>query len=396
MKAVVLEISENEATVMTHDGDIIGIRNKNYDIGQEINIKRASADLYAKIYKFTPIIAAAAAAVVMIAGGAGLYFNPYGTVSLDINPSIEYTINRFDRVLEVNGMNDDGSDILASINTDRLINRNIEDAVDATIEQIEADGYITDEDGNYIVVSANTKEENHTDELLVKLDNRVKSFEKTEPVIFKVTDDELGEAHRQGISAGKKKMVDTLEEVYGEDIDREEWNKKSVREIVKERDRIRNKPLEEEQKPMNEKNMTPDKGSEHSYSDDNPAEKPTDEHGDNPQIDANESVPEKRSERTENESGRNDNNETVRKELEGRPETIEQFRPDESDQGLQHDDHNIPDRQEHPGDWQSSPPQDGSNNGTFPDVHEDGREQENMRGDQPYGGQNTSPDGPPH
>lgn len=396
MKAVVLEISENEATVMTHDGDIIGIRNKNYDIGQEINIKRASATLSAKIYKFTPIIAAAAVAVVIIAGGAGLYFNPYGTISLDINPSIEYTINRFDRVLEVNGMNDDGSDILASINTDRLINRNIEDAVDATIEQIEADGYITDEDGNYIVVSANTKEENHTDELLVKLDNRVKSFEKTEPVIFKVTDDELGEAHRQGISAGKKKMVDTLEEVYGEDIDREEWNKKSVREIVKERDRIRNKPLEEEQKPMNEKNMTPDKGSEFLYSDDNPAEKPTDEHGDNPQIDANESVPEKRSERTENESGRNDNNETVRKELEGRPETIEQFRPDESDQGLQHDDHNIPDRQEHPGDWQSSQPQDGSNNGTFPDAHEDGREQENMRGDQPYGGQNTPPDGPPH
>ena len=396
MKAVVLEISENEATVMTHDGDIIGIRNKNYDIGQEINIKRASAALSAKIYKFTPIIAAAAVAVVIIAGGAGLYFNPYGTVSLDINPSIEYTINRFDRVLEVNGMNDDGSDILASINTDRLINRNIEDAVDATIEQIEADGYITDEDGNYIVVSANTKEENHTDELLVKLDNRVKSFEKTEPVIFKVTDDELGEAHRQGISAGKKKMVDTLEEVYGEDIDREEWNKKSVREIVKERDRIRNKPLEEEQKPMNEKNVTLDKGSEHSYFDDNPAEKPTDEHVDNPQIDANESVPEKRSERTENESGRNDNNETVRKELEGRPETIEQFRPDESDQGFQHDDHNIPDRQEHPGDWQSSPLQDGSNNGTFPDVHEDGREQENMRGDQPYGGQNTPPDGPPH
>ena len=147
---------------------------------------------------------------------------------------------------------------------------------------------------------------------------------------------------------------------------------------------------------MSEKNMTPDKGSEHSYSDDNPAEKPTDEHGDNPQIDANESVPEKRSERTENESGRNDNNETVRKELEGRTETIEQFHPDESDQGLQHDDHNIPDRQEHPGDWQSSPPQDGSNNSTFPDVHEDGREQENMRGDQPYGGQNTPPDGPPH
>ncbi len=363
MKAVVLEISEKEATVMTRDGDIIGIRNKNYDIGQEININRTSAGISTKVYRFAPI-AAAAAAVVVIISGAGLYYAPYGTVSLDINPSIEYTINRFDRVLEVNGMNDDGSDILASISTEEILNRNIEDAVDMTIEQIEADGYITDEDGNYIVVTANTKEDNHTDELLVKLDNRVRSYEKTEPVIFKVTDDELGEAHEQGISAGKKKMVDTLEEVYGGNIDREEWNKKSVREIVKERERIRNKPLEEEQKPMGERSETPDKEPEQSYPDDNPAEKPTDEYGDKPQKDVNESVPETRTERPENESDR--------KEPEGRPETMEQFRPDEPEQGVQNDDPNFPGQQEQPGEYQNSPPPDNRNNNNPPDIPENG------------------------
>ena len=350
MKAVVLEISKNEATVMTHDGDIIGIRNKNYDIGQEISIKRASAALSAKIYKFTPIIAAAVAVVVVTAGGAGLYFNPYGTVSLDINPSIEYTINRFDRVLDVKGMNDDGSDILASINTDRLINRNIEEAIDETLEQIETDGYISGEDENYVVVTANTKKENHTDELLVKLDSRVRNYEKTEPVIYKVTDDELGEAHKQGISAGKKKMVDTLEEVYGGNIDREEWNKKSVREIVKERDRISNKPLEEQ--------------------------KPTDEHNDKPQSDASESVPEKSPERPEklesperpeSESWRNDNG-TIPNEPEDRPETIEQFRPDEPEQVYRNYDNNIPDQQGQPVEHQSSPLPDYSNNGTAPNM----------------------------
>ena len=45
MKAVVLDITGKEATVMTHEGDIIGIRNKGYDIGQEIEIKTVLEEL---------------------------------------------------------------------------------------------------------------------------------------------------------------------------------------------------------------------------------------------------------------------------------------------------------------------------------------------------------------
>lgn len=376
MKAVVLDNSEKEATVMTHDGDIIGVKNRNYDIGQEITIRTNLTALPAKVYKFAPV-AAVAAVFVVIAGGFRTYFDPYGTVSLDINPSIEYTINRFDRVLDVNGMNDDGSDILASINTDGIINRNIEDAVDKTLEQIEADGYIEDDDENYVVVTANTKKEEHTDELLSKLDSRVRNFEKTEPQMFKVTDDEISEAHKQGISAGKKKMVDTLENESNGSIDREEWNKKSVREIVKERDRIRNKPSEEEQKQTDEKTETPDNGSEHSFSKDEPAYITTDEQSVKLQTEPNEKVPDKKD----------------REEPEDRPETGEQLRPDEPEQEHQPDDRKIPDGQEHPGEWQSGPsPDDGNNNP--PDLPSDDRDHGDMREDQPPERQ-SAPEGPP-
>ena len=203
MQAVILDITGNEATVMTRAGDIIGVRNNGYEIGQEISIPvrtKAAAHRLAGI--------AAAAAVVMISLGGYTYYSPYGTVSLDVNPSIEYTINRFDRVLDVTGVNDDGDDILSMLGTGNLVHRNIEDAIEDTIGQIEAEGYITDEDGNYVVLTANTERDDHTDTLLANLDNNVKKRKNIKPMSFKVSKDEIDEAHKQGISPGKKMMVD--------------------------------------------------------------------------------------------------------------------------------------------------------------------------------------------
>ena len=239
MKAVVLDITGKEATVMTREGDILGISNKGYDIGQEIDIKVSGSKFAVKVYRYAPVLSAVAAAAVLLFAGIRMYFDPYGTVSLDVNPSIEYTINRFDRVLEVSGVNEDGSGVLSQINTDMLINKDIEDAVEATIDQIEAEGYISDEDGNFVVVSANTRKEEHTDKLLEKLDNKVKGRGNIKPLSFKVSDEELNAAHDEGISGGKKKIIDSLEELSGEKIDRSKWKGKSVRDIEEEYDRIK-------------------------------------------------------------------------------------------------------------------------------------------------------------
>lgn len=260
MKAVILDIDKNEATVMTDGGDIIGIRNNGYEIGQEIILHRRKKR--ASINRITGIVAAAAAALVITGGiGGYAYYTPYGTVSLDVNPSIEYTINRFDRVLEVNGINDDGEDILSGIDTKKLINTNIEAAIEDTIEQIDAEGYFSDEDGNYVVLAASTKEEAHTDTLLTSLEGNVGQRQNVEPIAFKVTDAEISEAHSQGISPGKKMMVDRLEGISGEEIDRREWNRRSVRDIVNEYDRLRDGadkrhvPLESEIESLPVNNM---------------------------------------------------------------------------------------------------------------------------------------------
>src|SRR5699024_6725608 len=60
--------------------------------------------------------AAAAAACLLLlttvsAGGAWVYLTPDAYISIDINPSLEFGINRFGRIVSVESFNDDGQDL---------------------------------------------------------------------------------------------------------------------------------------------------------------------------------------------------------------------------------------------------------------------------------------------
>lgn len=64
------------------------------------------------------LVAAIAACLVLLAaipGGIYLYNDVTTVVSIDINPSIELSLNRFDRVLSATGANDDGAALLENV-----------------------------------------------------------------------------------------------------------------------------------------------------------------------------------------------------------------------------------------------------------------------------------------
>ncbi len=228
MKAVVLEKRDKKAAVMTKDGRVIRIKDAGYTVGQEIYIQAAASK---RLIRYIP---AAVAAILFLSAGSGMivYARPYGTVSLDINPSIEYTINRFDRVLAAEGINDDGSAILNELELKSILHKNIEEAMEMTIDQVEADGYLDEDEERYIVVSASTDRDEYTDDIVERLNNVADRHEGVKAIALKVSDEDVRKAHDQGISAGKLKMVDELEKVYGEEIDRAEWNKRSVNDII--------------------------------------------------------------------------------------------------------------------------------------------------------------------
>ncbi len=52
----------------------------------------------------------------LFAGGKWLYFTPMLEISIDINPSIELGVNRFDRIISVKGYNRDGEKLSDSLN----------------------------------------------------------------------------------------------------------------------------------------------------------------------------------------------------------------------------------------------------------------------------------------
>lgn len=261
MKAVVLEIRGDKAAVMTSDGQVRRIDNLHFDIGQQIIVKdkEEKAPIISrsaqKVMKFA---AAAAALLLVVARGTYIYSSPYGVVSLDVNPSIEFTINRLDKVLCVNGVNDDGKNIIDSINGNKLINMSIEKAVDVTIDQIESEGYFAGEDRNYVVVAANTIQETHTDKLVNKLDGSLTNNQKVKPIAMKASDEDLTAAREKGTSPGKMMIVESLDSVSAESIDKDEWLGKSVADIVHEYNKCTNNAEES----MKVAESSSDEGSE--------------------------------------------------------------------------------------------------------------------------------------
>lgn len=67
--------------------------------------------------RLRPLAAVACLAVVVVTlGGWRAYFTPAAVISVDINPSVELEVNRFDRVLSLEGRNDDGTALAETLN----------------------------------------------------------------------------------------------------------------------------------------------------------------------------------------------------------------------------------------------------------------------------------------
>ena len=161
MKAVVVDLRGKQAAALDETGSVLRIPNANYHIGQEIELHEIRQTRSPSLKK-AGIVAAAAALVFGIGTGTA-YAVPYGTVNLDTDSAIAYTINRFDRVLKVEALNEEGEKVLSSLDQRSLRFQPVEQAIAATLEQQEPDGEIS------VQITAETKNEQHTEKLQKRL-----------------------------------------------------------------------------------------------------------------------------------------------------------------------------------------------------------------------------------
>ena len=236
MKAVVVELNNGFAAVLSDDGCIVTVKNNNFKIGQIIKTRNPNFKIARKIAAFS----ASAAAFIILSVGTWAYASPYTYISVDVNPSIEFTANRFDLIIRVKAVNDDGENILSEIPLTNLKNKTIRNAISQTIEQITEAGYFDSDTEGGIVIATSCKDTEKADNLVLELretleNETAQNGDKVTIETFSVGLERVEEAKEMGVTPGKLNLVEKLQGVADDpsSINTEEWLDKPVREIMK-------------------------------------------------------------------------------------------------------------------------------------------------------------------
>lgn len=154
-------------------------------------------------------LAACFAAVFLCVSGYFSYFTPVAAVSIDINPSLELAVNRFDRVIDVTGYNADGQLLAEELS---LRHMNYEDAVNAVTENEMVMACLAAGETLEITVAGTSEE-------------RTAKMERCLSQCAHVTEeqvhcaghwDEVENAHEAGLSLGKYQAYLAAQEEYPE------------------------------------------------------------------------------------------------------------------------------------------------------------------------------------
>lgn len=246
MKGIVMKINRMEAVVLSEDGFFFKVRDKRYVIGQEVVCPSVRKK------KILAIAGAAAAVLVFVCGGFA-YCTPATYVSLDVNPSIAFSLNAFNRVLDVQPVDSEAEPIVGELN---LKNRTIDEAMQRTIEKLIDRGYITEDESGDVMIATSNKNaaaaQRLADRLQENVQNIIAGQGKAAVVEAETVDSgRVQEAKALGVTPGKLNLVERLKDgsAHPEDIDVQKWLGKSVKDIqdsIKENENTRKTPQNNE------------------------------------------------------------------------------------------------------------------------------------------------------
>ena len=244
MKGIVVEINNKDAVILAEDGLFKRIENRNYEIGQTLKLasgqKPGLRQFVLKPVISTKLLIGAAriAAVVAIGTiGAFAWHTPTSYISLDVNPSVEYSVNMFDRILEARAVNEDGEEILKDL---QLKNKKIEEGLKETLDELIAEGYLADDPDSGIVIAASNEKPKEAEKMAMELKSEVQTYLETRKDVTVQVDagaaspQKVKEAKSLGVTPGKLHLVEKLQASTTGAIEMEQWLAKPVKEINKE------------------------------------------------------------------------------------------------------------------------------------------------------------------
>lgn len=159
-----------------------------------------------------------------------IYITPNAYIDVDINPSIELTLNRFGKVIRSNAYNDDGTELLKGIS---VKNKNYEEAIKKLLDAMELAGYFKQEKQLSVTVQAkgSKQESNILDGLKKSIDTcNGEHHHNAVADIIAVTEQVKKEAKQEQLSPAKYLAIQDLLEA-NVNINMEECRGHSVEEL---------------------------------------------------------------------------------------------------------------------------------------------------------------------
>ena len=115
MEYLVMECGLSYAVVMDQDGRILKIPNLGYTVGQSLKDVVLLPErpvrqqvLHKRIARWGTMVAC----LCLLLLGSWVWQSPIGTVRMQINPDVQLSVNRFDRVVALEGLNEDGTALI--------------------------------------------------------------------------------------------------------------------------------------------------------------------------------------------------------------------------------------------------------------------------------------------
>ena len=158
MNYLVMETHPAYAVLLDEEGRFLKAANLRYQVGDtvqdivELQPPKAKSPAVWKPLSGLAGLAGLAACVCLVFFG---YYQPnytaYGTLRIQINPDVEMTVSRTDRVLGLEGLNEDGETLIAGYTYQ---GKNRETATDELVERAIDMGYLSDGDTISITVNS--------------------------------------------------------------------------------------------------------------------------------------------------------------------------------------------------------------------------------------------------
>ncbi|AVQ46899.1 anti-sigma factor domain-containing protein [Clostridium botulinum] len=144
-KGIVMEIHKNKIGILTSSGEFIYVANSTVspNLGEiyeseEIKLKSSA---YKNIKKFS-LMASSLLIIFICSIFIKTYNAPVSSVTIKINPSIRLQANRWNKVINVTPLNEDGTNLLKNLN---LKNKGLEKGIDLILEEAKKENYINND-----------------------------------------------------------------------------------------------------------------------------------------------------------------------------------------------------------------------------------------------------------